>query len=143
MILAAKIIHVAFAAAWFGHKLLIPRNLRQSIHEREDGAGVIRRMSRSERFGILSGVGTVLSGLALIWLTTGFAETPLPIWLGFAAALAMFVVGATVARPTWKVIRSGLENGDYPRAASRLRTFVGALHLEGLLWVLALTAMLL
>jgi hypothetical protein len=142
VILAAKIIHVAFAAAWFGHKLLIPRDLRQSIHQREDGEAVIARMRRAERFGIVSGFGTVLSGLALIWLTTGFADTPLPIWLGLAAALAMFVVGGAVARPAWRVIRQGLAEDDYPRAASRSRSFVSALHLEGLLWVLALTAML-
>lgn len=143
MILAAKIIHIAFASAWFGHKLLVPRNLRQSIHEREDGQGVIARTRAAERLGIISGVGTVLSGLALIWMTTGLGDTPLSIWLGLAAALAMFVVGAGVASPAWRVIRHGLEEGDYPEAASRLRTFVGALHLEGLLWLLALTAMLL
>lgn len=141
MILATKIVHIAFAAAWFGHQLLLPRDLRQSIHERE--GTVLHRIGRARRFGIISGLGTMVSGLALIWMTTGLAETPPAIWLGLAATLAIFVVGAAVARPAWGVIRSGLEDNDYPRAASRLRSFTGALHLEGLLWILALASMLL
>lgn len=143
MILITKIIHVAFAAAWFGHKLLVPRDIRASIHSRHEHMGLIQRIVRAERVGIVSGVGTLVSGIGLIVLTTGVAEAPLRIWLGLAAVLAMFVVGAVVARPAWRDVRGGLEANDLPEAASRVGALVGALRLEALLWILALTTMLL
>lgn len=142
MILATKILHVVFAAAWFGHKLLVPRDVRQSIHDPGGPGSLIRRMARAERLGILAGLGTVATGIGLILLTTGFAGTPLRIYIGLAAALAMFFVGGLVASPAWREIRSGLEADDLPRAAARVSSFTGALRLEGLLWVLALTTML-
>ena len=143
MILITKILHITFAAAWFGHKLLIPRDLRKSIHSRHEHMGLIQRMVRAQRLGIVSGLGTLVTGIALIVLTTGFAETPLRIWLGLAAVIAMFIVGALLATPAWRVVRTGLEANDLPHAVSRVGSLIGALHLEGLLWVLALTTMLL
>lgn len=143
MLLITKILHVAFAAAWFGHKLLIPRDLRQSIHNRHEHMGLIRRVVRAERVGIVSGLGTLATGIALIVLTTGFAETPLRIWLGLAAVIAMVMVGALLGSPAWRDVRSGLEANDLPHAVSRVGPLIGALRLEGLLWILALTTMLL
>lgn len=142
MILATKILHIAFAAAWFGHKLLIPRDVRQSLHNPVESAGLIQRMKRAERLGIISGLGTLLTGIGLILLTDGFADTPLRIYLGLAAVLAMFAVGGFAASPAWRDLRRGLESDDLPGAASKLGAFTGALRLEALLWILALTSML-
>ena len=143
MILITNILHVTFAAAWFGHKLLIPRDLRQSIHSRHEHMGLIQRVVRAERLGVISGLGTLVTGMALIILTSGFAQTPLRIWLGLAAVIAMFMVGALLVTPAWRDVRSGLEANDLPHAVSRVGSLIGALRLEGLLWVLALTTMLL
>lgn len=142
MILLIKILHVTFAAAWFGHKILIPRDLRHSIHNRHENQGLTSRIARAERLGIFSGLGTLATGLGLVYLTTGFAATPLRIWLGLAAVLAMIAVGALVASPAWRDVRAGLEANDLPAAVSRVGALVGALRLEGLLWILALTTML-
>lgn len=143
MILITKILHVTFAAAWFGHRILVPRDLRQSIHNRHEHMGLIQRVVRAERVGIVSGVGTLATGIALIVLTSGFAETPLRIWLGLAAVIAIFMVGALLASPAWRDVRAGLEANDLPRAVSRVGSLIGALRLEGLLWIVALTTMLL
>lgn len=142
MILVVKVVHVVFAAAWFGHKLLIPGNLRAALHSRDDVPTVVKRMARAERLGIASGLITVLSGLYLIYLTTGFADAPIRIYLGLTGAVAMIVVGATLAGPAWKHLRTALESGDYPGAFSRLNPFIRGLRLENLLWVAVLTAML-
>lgn len=142
LILVTKILHIAFAAAWFGHKLLIPRDVRQSIHNPAESPGLIQRMARAERLGIASGFGTLLTGIGLIMLTDGFAETPLRIYVGLGAVLAMFAVGALVGSPAWRGVRGGLEADDLPRAASRMGSLIGALRLEGVLWILALTTML-
>lgn len=141
MIVATKIVHIAFAAVWFGHKVLIPRDMRQSIHHPVDGGGFIRRIERAERLGIGSGLGTILSGIGLILLTTGFAGTPLRIYFGLAAAIAMVFVGGLVARPAWKEIREGIIDDDLPRAAAAERPFTRALMIENLLWIGALGAM--
>lgn len=143
VVLLTKILHVAFAAAWFGHKLLIPRDVRHSIHNRHEHLGLIQRVVRAERLGIFSGLGTLATGIALILQTTGFADTPLRIWLGFAAVIAMFMVGALVGSPAWREVRTGLEANDLPHAVSRVGALIGALRLESLLWILALTTMLL
>ena len=79
--------------------------------------------------------------LGLILLTAGFADVEWQVYVGAGAALAMFVVGAAVARPAWAEIRAAIENGDAPRAAAGVRPFTRALVLENLLWVLALGAM--
>lgn len=120
-----------------------PRDVRQSIHDRDEWLNLISRMKRAESLGISTGLGTLGTGVWLVFLTTGFGDAPLTIYLALAAVLAMIAVGALVASPAWREIQRGLESEDLPRAAARLSSFTGALRLEGLLWILALTAMLL
>lgn len=141
MLVATKIIHIAFAAAWFGHKLLIPRDVRVSVHEREARMAMVGRIQRAQRLGIISGVGTVLTGVGLILLTTGFADAPVRIYFGLAAALGIFVIGALVARPAWADIASGIESDDVPRAAAAVKPFSSALVIENFLWIVALGSM--
>ena len=141
MLVAVKILHILFAAAWFGHKILIPRDVRQTVHGKTGGPALIQRMARAERLGIVSGLATVLTGVGLILLGPGFADTPLQIYFGLAAALGMFVVGATIARPAWKEIQAGIEESDQPRAAAGVKPFARALLVENILWIVALGSM--
>jgi len=141
VILALKIAHVAFAAAWFGHKLLIPRDIHHSIRDIEGAGQFFGRMKRAERFGITAGVLTVASGLGLMYLDSGFMDAPFRIYLGLGAALAMFVVGAFVARPSWKVIEAGLSEEDPVHASAGVLRLRQAFMLENLLWLLALGTM--
>lgn len=142
MLVATKLLHIAFAAAWFGHRLLIPGDVRRSVHDMTDGEGLIRRMKKAERLGIGSGLGTLLTGIGLILLTDGFDDTPLNIYVGLGAVIAMFVVGAAVGRPAWNRIKASVEAGDVPQATAGIKPFVRALALENLLWILALATML-
>ena len=142
MIVALKILHVLAAAIWFGHKLLIPGDVRTSIKDLSGSAMFVDRMKRAERLGIASGLVTVLSGLALTYLVWGLTGAPIRINLGLAAALGMFIVGATVARPAWRRIRSGIERGNAPSAASGIGPSTRALALENLLWNFALGTMI-
>jgi hypothetical protein len=142
MVVALKIFHVLVAAAWFGHKLLIPRDIRDSIHHLEQGIDLfVARIKRAERLGQVSGLLTVASGLGLIYLVWGFADVPVRIYIGLGAAVLMFISGATVARPAWNRIRSGLDAGDPTMAAAAEPQLRRAFLLENLLWVLALAAM--
>jgi hypothetical protein len=140
VIVALKIAHIAVAAAWFGHKLLIPSDIRESIRA-SAGELSVQRLKRAERLGVVSGLLTLLSGLALIYLTTGFGDAPLRIYVGLGAVLAMFVVGAVSGRPASKQIKAGLLEGDAVMASAAEPRLRRALGLENLLWVLALGTM--
>ncbi|MGA7280471.1 MAG: hypothetical protein WBZ40_01680 [Acidimicrobiia bacterium] len=142
MVVTLKIFHILVAAAWFGHKLLIPRDMRDSIRHIGEGTELfIGRIKRAERLGQVAGLLTVASGLGLIYLVWGFADAPVRIYLGLGAALAMFVIGAALARPAWNRIEAGLTEGDATTAAASEPQLRRALLLENLLWVLALGAM--
>lgn len=137
------IVHIAAAAAWFGHKLLIPGDVHASIRDVEGASRFVARIGRARRHGVVAGVITIGTGVWLVYEVFGFSETPVRIWVGLASALAIFLVAIAIARPAWKRIRSGMENGDPASAASGVVRFRQSLMLENLLWVLALVTMVL
>ena len=136
------IIHIAVAAAWFGHKLLIPRDVRTSVREPESGKYLVDRMRRARTFGIAAGVLTLGTGIWLVTLTSGFAEAPVTIHIAMGAVIAILLVGLLVARPAWKRIASAIADGDTPAAVGGAKSLNSALHLESLLWILALAMMI-
>lgn len=138
----ATIVHIAVAAAWFGHKLLIPRDVRVSVREAESGRYLLERMRRARTFGIVTGVLTLGTGIWLVTLTTGFAGAPITIHIAMGAVIAMFLVGFFVRRPAWKRVANAIDAGDSPAAAGGANRLNSALNLESLLWILALSMMI-
>ncbi len=138
---AVVILHVVFASAWFGHKLLTPRDVRVSVRTIESGSLLIERMQRARSLGMLAGLGTLGTGIWLIYLTTGLFDAPVTIYVALGVVVLMFVVGATIARTAWNEIRDAIEANDVPGAAGGVSAFNRALNLESLLWILALTMM--
>ncbi len=136
------IVHIAVAAAWFGHKLLIPRDVRVSVREPESGKYLVERMRRARTFGVVTGILTLGTGVWLVVMTTGFAGAPITIHIAIGAVLAMFVIGFLVARPAWKRVASAIEAGDTPGAVGEANSLNSALNLESLLWILALSMMI-
>jgi hypothetical protein len=60
LVVVLTVVHIAIAAAWFGHKLLIPGDIRRSAAAVDAQAeAFLIRLRRAERFGILTGLGTV------------------------------------------------------------------------------------
>jgi hypothetical protein len=136
------IVHIAVAAAWFGHKLLIPRDVRASVREPESGTYLVERIRRARTFGIVTGVLTLGTGIWLVILTTGFAAAPITIHIAMGAVIAMFFVGLFAAGPAWKRIERAIAAGDTPAAAGGANSLNNALNLESLLWILALVMMI-
>lgn len=142
MILTLRILHVAIAAAWFGHKLLVPADIRQSVHAGQSEAeALVARLRRAERFGILSGIGTLLSGGALMW-AVGVETVSLWIWVGLALVIVAIGIGATVARPASKQLRAAVSRGDRVEATVAGRQINRALGIEMVIWMGALVTML-
>lgn len=134
------IIHIGAAAAWFGHKLTVPREIRTSLVAGGDVAeAMVHRLSITARLGISSAVVTVLSGVGLLWNAGWTASAVLG--LGIMAAIGAIALGAGAARPAWNGLAAAVADGDLALAAAFGRRFSRFLHLENLLWLAALAAM--
>lgn len=143
MILTLRILHIAIAAAWFGHKLLIPADIRESVHAGDGVAeALLDRLRRAERFGVLSGLGTLLSGGALMW-AVGVETVRSWIWVGLALVVGAAGIGATVARPASKRLRAAVERGDRVEATVAGRQINRVFGIESMLWLGALVTMFL
>jgi len=137
-----KVVHFAAAATWFGHKMLIPGDCRRSVEARGDVAkALITRIERAEKVGIGSGVLTLLSGVALIFLLGGFGAMPWRIHLGLALVLVSFAVGGLGAAPGWARAKKGIEAEDWDEARAGVRRLSVAMNVEQLIWFVVLIVM--
>jgi hypothetical protein len=134
------VLHIASAAAWFGHKLLVPADLRRSLSGAAVAEGLLSRVEAAQRLGIGSGLATLTTGLVLIHLSGGFGEMPLRIHLGLALVIVMFVLGATLARPAWNRVRAAIPD-NLGEARKSARVLAGVLIVEQVLWLAALGTM--
>lgn len=135
------VVHIASAAAWFGHKLPNPRDIRVSLGAGGDTARtMVQRLTASSRLGIGSALLTVVSGVGLLWHAGWSASTLLG--LGIFAAIGAIVLGAVAARPAWDGLAVAVRSGDMSLAAAHGRRFSRRLHLENVLWLAALAAMI-
>ncbi|MGH3649834.1 MAG: hypothetical protein ACRDU9_03925 [Acidimicrobiia bacterium] len=141
MILALRILHIAIAAAWFGHKLLIPGDIRQSAGAAPPQASaLLGRLRRAARLGQLTGLGTLLSGGLLAW-AVGVETVSVGVWVGLGLVLTAIVIGATMGRPASNQLRAAIEEGDRVAATIAGRQINQVLGVESLLWMGALVGM--
>jgi hypothetical protein len=99
-------------------------------------------MRRAQGLGLVSGLLTLGTGVWLVTLTTGFAKAPVTIYIALATVIGMFLVGLLAARPAWNRIKAAIDAGDTPGAVGGVTSFNRAMNLESLLWILALTMMI-
>lgn len=143
MIAALNILHIAIAAAWFGHKLLVPGDIRASAGARTGAAApFLARLQRAERFGFTTGLGTLLSGAALWWVV-GFDAVDAGVWIGAGLVIGAILIGATMGRPATKRLREAVESGDRVAATVAGGRVNRVLGIESLVWLGALTSMVL
>lgn len=141
MILTLRVLHVAVAAAWFGHKLLIPSDLRRSLSDLDQATSLLPRLQLAERLGIGTGLGTLGTGLLLTFMI-GPGVVAWPIYFGLGLVLIAIAVGAVVARPASIELREAIEGGTLERARKAGQRLSAVLTAEGLLWAGALVTML-
>ena len=136
------VLHVAFAAVWFGNRLGLPADMRETIHAMEEPEqGLVRRIRRSAGLDRTGMAGVLVTGGLLIY-RIGPAEVDVTTWAGAATALAMIGVTFLLTRPARKELRSALLAGQRPEAVAAAKRVTGALNLEAFLWVIALVLML-
>lgn len=134
------VVHITAAAAWFGHKLTIPRDIRVGLGSGQEMAkAMVARLAITARLGIGSALLTVLSGIGLLAMA-GWSATAL-LGVGIMAAIGAIAVGAILARPAWSGLKAAVDDGDLDLAGAFGRRFSRLLHLENALWLAALAAM--
>lgn len=141
MVVTLKILHIALAAAWFGHKLLVPGDIRASVRSSPiEATGFLDRLRRAEMLGIVTGLGTLLAGGALAYAvdasTVGYG-----VWIGATLVVAAIAVGAIFARPASTRLRAAVQSGDRVLATVAGNRVNRVLGIEALLWVGALSGM--
>lgn len=141
MVVTLKILHIALAAAWFGHKLLVPGDIKASVKAGHDVAvPFIARMRRAERVGQVTGIGTLLAGIGLAFAvdasTVGYG-----VWVGATLVVMAIAVGAIFARPVSKRLLQASLDGDRVAATVAGGRLTRILGVESLLWVGALSGM--
>ncbi len=142
MLTAVRLIHIAVAAAWFGHKLLIPADLRQAVGAGGAEAGaLVVRLDRAEWLGVLTGLGTLVTGVALVFVV-GPDVVGSGVYVGLGLVVAAIVLGAMVARPATIRLRRAVAVGDMATASVDGRTVSRVLATESVLWSAALVSML-
>lgn len=138
-----RVLHVGVAAAWFGHKLLVPKDISSTVTAgMEQTRDLIPRLNRAERLGQVTGTGTLLTGLGLAWYL-GFDTIGANVWAGLGLVLVAVVMGATSARPASNRFRSAVADSNRPEAAKEGRTLSRVLALESLIWAMTLALMVL
>lgn len=141
MMLTLRLLHVMVAAAWFGHKLLVPSDLRRSLTDIPEANSLLRRMDVAERLGIASGFGTLLTGAALVF-AIGPRVVPWPVYVGLGLVVAAIAVGAIVGRPSSIELRRAIGLDSLEAARRAARTLVVVLNIEAVLWSATLVTML-
>lgn len=141
MLTAIRILHIGVAAAWFGHKLLIPADLTHSLGNVDSARSLVTRLNRAEILGIATGLGTLVTG-ALLVVMIGPGVVGVGVWVGLGLVVTAIGIGALVARPASNHLREAVETSDLDGARLDGRRLSGVLTVESLLWSVSLIAML-
>ena len=141
MITVVRILHVGVAAAWFGHKLLIPFDIRSSLKDPHEAASLVVRLRRAETLGISTGMGTLITG-GLLAVMIGPGIIPAGIYVGLGLVVVAIAVGAIIARPASIGLRASVTDGRLDLASTHAARLTSVLVVESVLWSGALVAML-
>lgn len=142
MITLTKILHIAVAAAWFGHKLLVPFDLRSSLGSQSEAESLLGRVRRAETFGIATGLGTLITGGILVFVI-GPRIVPTAVYVGLSLVIVAIAAGAVVARPASNALRASIGDRDLVAARSAAARLTSVLAIESVLWSAALVTMVL
>lgn len=129
------VVHVLFAALWFGGAAFLPRALRESLtYERSSARLRIAALMRQGKVLVIAGAVTVAAGIALSLLRPGgFGGLPVRFHVSLLLSLVWLGLGVFVTRPTALRIATIVKSDDPLAPAQalvkRVSAVVGAQHL--------------
>ncbi len=137
----ALVLHIAFAAIWFGHKFGLPGDARSTARTMDGPQeGLIGRLKRSAGLDVLAAAGTLVTGGVLVY-RQGIGEVEWTVLAGAGAAVGMILVSVLVTRAVRRQLRDALAAGQRPEAMAASRRLATAVNVEGLCWLVALVLM--
>lgn len=141
LVLVLLVLHVTFAAVWFANRLGLPSDMRDAIRAMEGPEhGLAQRIRRSVRLDGVGAAGVFVTGGLLVY-RRGFGDVDLTVWVGAAVAVGLVVMSFLVTRPARRTLRAALSGGHRPEATAAARRVIGAMSVEGFLWLVALVLM--
>lgn len=133
MYLALRLVHILAAATWFAGTLTLASDVRRSLELGGTAArGMVDRVQRALLLSSAAGLGTLASGLGLIFFLGGFAHLPVRIHVGFGLSLVALAFEVSALAGAFRDVADAVtrENPDEARvAARRVAAFTGVLHL--------------
>ena len=143
-IVAWRIIHILFAASWFGGSLSISADARRALSAADSGGELlIQRASKSFSMSFFSMIVTFGSGLALVFAKGGMGAIDTKIHMAMGLTLLCFLIRAAVSMPALGKIRKGVSAGgaDAEEAKGKVKLLAMGIGIEHLLWLVTLCLM--
>lgn len=140
------LLHISSAAVVFAGPLGMTRNLRANL---EIGGKALelaaRDAARRAAFVGLGAIGTLATGVALIFLMGGFAVAPLNFHMALGLMFLALFVGLVVVRPQVQSIVKRTTNASAPADSEAIRSAIRRIAMgqgiQHLLWLGMLTLM--
>ncbi len=141
--LSLRLVHFISMGVWFGSNLLALRDIRTSLAAGPSNIGPLKaRMQSGGMLATISGVITLLTGLALIFVLGGFKSVPRAIHIGLLTGIICAVVGGAGVGRTWFMIEKKLDAGADAASLAPLMKRIGMLSgIFQLLWLVTLILM--
>ncbi len=110
--LLLRLFHVLSMAVWVGTTLFLSGDIKRTLQAGPDHLPLLKdRVDRSLRIGNLSGVATLVSGVALVRSAGGFGAVPPAVHSGLLGAIILFGVSAGGLQRTWRKLEARLDGG--------------------------------
>lgn len=115
LLLTVRLLHFVFMAMWIGVAMSMPGDVKRSFADGVPGQRELELLAgRGRLAGVVStvgGVGTILTGLAMIFLLGGFGSVSAAIHIGLLLAILLAVVGGVLIGGTWNKLMTKLQSG--------------------------------
>lgn len=143
-IVAWRIIHILFAATWFGGSLSIAADARRALTAADSGGELlIESASKAFSRSFFAMIVTFGSGLALIFAKGGMGAVDFKIHIAMVTTLLCLVIRVALSMPALGKIRKGVSAGgsDAEEAKSKVKLLAMGIGIEHLLWLATLVLM--
>lgn len=136
------ILHIAFAAVWFGAGIRLAGQIRKvTALEGTNAHPMVRDIDQTRKVILWAVGGTLLFSLAAFFTYGGFEVYGPRFHASLGLILVMALLEVALIQRTWRAVRAmllGEASGDASSKSGRVAMFVGINHL---LWVVVLTLM--
>lgn len=140
-LLIVKIFHIAFAATWFGVALMAPGDVRRTAALGAPHLGLLHaRLLRTGAIARATSILTLLTGVALILLSGGFARVEKRFHIALGLALVAAGIGIAIGKLSEKIVAAG-ENATPATLAPFAKKLSALAGVHQLLWFIILILM--